>query len=236
MEKIIPNFTNDNMFDKISLKQFNETYKTTNIVTIPEFISSKVLQEIKNEIENYQWWSYAILPDNNIWTVKYDSKISPENINECSHNLDIKNFCYRFRRSINNHWDTCVCISCRLNETVKSDEVTNLLCKIVGVNKLTIGESFLSNYSKDDFLSLHHDIKKGDIAVTFSLTYNWHPTFGGILHFCDENKNIYKSVVPSLGSVNIFKLDPNNGIDHFVSCVNVDKHRYTYTVWYNIIS
>lgn len=68
----------------ISLKQFYETYKTTNIVTIHEFSSSKVLQEIKN----YQWWSYAILPDNNIWTVKYDNKISPENINECSYNLD----------------------------------------------------------------------------------------------------------------------------------------------------
>ncbi len=235
-KKYMPNFTNDNVFEKISLKNVCDIYKTTNIVTIPEFISNKVLQEIRHEVENYQWWSYAMTPNNNIWNVKYDNGISHENINECLFNLENKSFCYRFRRSTNDHYDTCICVSCKLRETVNSDQVTNLLCEIVGANKLTIGESFLSNYGKDDFLSLHHDINKGDIAVTFSLTYDWHPAFGGILNFCDENKNIYKSVVPCLGSVNIFKLDPTNGIDHFVSCVNVCKNRYTYTAWYNVIS
>lgn len=235
MEGIVSNFTNDNMFEKTSISCFNETYNLTGIVTIPNFISHKILQEIKNETENYPWWRYAILPDKNNWTVKYDDNISPENIFECLHNLTSKNFCYRFRRSISDHWGTCQCIACRLRNTVKSDEVTGVLCKIVGANKLSLGESFLSDYGRDDFLSLHHDGNKGDISVTFSLTHDWDPTFGGILQFCDENKNIYKSIVPSLGSVNIFKLNPNNGLAHFVSCVNVDKHRYTYTAWYNII-
>jgi Rps23 Pro-64 3,4-dihydroxylase Tpa1-like proline 4-hydroxylase len=254
MEKIISGFINKNKFDFLvkackdspgseaseensldELNEFNEIYKKTNIVTIPNFISDDVLQKIKNEIENYQWWTYAMIPNNNIWAIKYDDNLKEENAEECLLNLEKKNFSYRFRRSTNNHYNTCLCISCRLNETVGSNEVTDLLSKIVGVKKLSMGEGFLSNYSKDDFLSLHHDIKKGDIAVTFSLTYDWDPTYGGILHFCDENKNIYKSVVPRLGSVNIFKLDPENGIDHFVSCVNVNKSRYTYTVWYNIV-
>jgi Rps23 Pro-64 3,4-dihydroxylase Tpa1-like proline 4-hydroxylase len=123
-----------------------------------------------------------------------------------------------------------------LEATISSFHVTDLLSKIVGCRYLIPREIFISNYGKDDFLSIHHDIKKGDIAVTFSLAYDWNPVYGGILHFCDKDNNIYKSVVPTLGSVNIFKLDPENGIDHFVSCVNVNKNRYTLTAWYDVIN
>jgi len=98
------------------------------------------------------------------------------------------------------------------------------------------GEMFVSNYGNGDFLSVHHDQNKGNIAVTFSLNTDWHPTYGGILHFCDKDKNIYKSISPNNGSVNIFKINQEVGIDHFVSQVVVDKSRYSLIVWYNIIN
>ena len=72
-----------------------------------------------------------------------------------------------------NHYDTCFCVSCRLNATVKSPEFTDTLSKIIGCINLKPNEVFLSNYGKDDFLSLHHDINKGDIAVTISFTYEY---------------------------------------------------------------
>jgi Rps23 Pro-64 3,4-dihydroxylase Tpa1-like proline 4-hydroxylase len=233
--KKIHNFLNEDINNKHVIDLYNKMYKDTSIITIPNFISSDVLQNIKSEIENYQWWSYSIIPNNDKWDVKYTHLLTDENKLELSNNLEKKRFAYRFKRSSTNHYDTCYCISCRLNETITSDEVTNLLCKIVGCKKINPGEIFLSNYSKDDFLSIHHDKNKGDLSVTFSLTYDWDPSYGGILHFCDEDKNIYKSIVPKLGSVNIFKLDPENGIKHFVSCVNVEKNRYTLTAWYYIV-
>jgi Rps23 Pro-64 3,4-dihydroxylase Tpa1-like proline 4-hydroxylase len=236
MSKVISNFINNELINNEEMiNKYNKIYQETNIVTIHEFISFDVLKEIKTEIENYKWWSYAITPNNNIWNVQYKDEISSENIKECINNLENKNFTYRFKRCLGNHYNTCQCISCRLTETVSSINVTELLCKIVGCKKLSSGEIFLSNYGKDDFLSIHHDIKKGDITATFSLTYDWHPTYGGLLNFCDENNNIYKSITPNLGSVNIFKLDETNGIDHFVSTVNVNKNRYTISAWYNII-
>jgi Rps23 Pro-64 3,4-dihydroxylase Tpa1-like proline 4-hydroxylase len=111
----------------------------------------------------------------------------------------------------------------------------DLIAKIVGCKHLIPQEIFLSNYGKDDFLSIHHDLNKGDIAVTFSFSYDWHPTYGGILHFCDDNNNIYKSIVPVLGSVNIFKVDKEKGITHFVSQVNVNKNRYSLVAWYTLV-
>ena len=232
----ISSFINNKMNDNTKITQYNKVYNETNIVCIPNFISESVLQDIRYEIENYPWWKYAMIPNNNEWNAKYEENISEENVNECSRNLEYGNFSYRFRRTMGEHYSTCYCVSCKLRDTVSSFPVTDLLCKIVGCRNMKPGEIFLSNYGKDDFLSIHHDKNKGDIAVTFSFTYEWMPVYGGILHFCDGDKNIYKSIVPKLGSVSIFKIDPNNGIDHFVSSVNVNKHRYTLSAWYYIIN
>jgi len=233
--KKIENFLNSDIDNKCLIDLYSKMYKDTSIITIPNFISLDVLENIKSEIENYKWWVYSIIPENDTWDMKYIDELTHENKLELFNNLEKKNFCYRFKRSLKDHFDTCYCISCRLKETICGDEITDILCKIVGCKKLIPGEIFLSNYGKDDFLSVHHDKNKGDLSVTFSLTYDWDPTYGGILHFCDEDKNIYKSIVPKLGSVNIFKLDPKNGIQHFVSSVNVDKNRYTFTAWYYIV-
>ena len=236
MKKSFDNFINKNIIDnKENIKKYNKIYNEKSIITIPSFISDNILNEIRKDIENYKWWKYAVLSKNTENKPIYSENISIESIQDCHDTLLSKNFSYRFKRCLGNHYKTCCCISCRLNDTIRSFPITDLLCKIIGCRNMIPGEIFLSNYGKDDFLSIHHDINKGDISVTFSLTYDWNPTYGGILHFLDDNKNIHNSIIPELGSVNIFKLDPKKGLNHFVSMVNVDKNRYTLTAWYKII-
>lgn len=235
LKNTIPNFVNNDMITLPNITKYNKMYKDESIVTIPNFISYDVLGSIKHEIENYKWWSYATIPTNNKWIVHYAQDISKQTSDHCDEAFINKLFTYKFRRCLGNHYDTCTCISCRLNATVKSFPFTDILCKIIGCRNLKPREVFLSNYGKNDYLSLHHDINKGDITVTISFTYDWDPVYGGILHFCDDDKNIYKSIVPKLGNINIFKLDLSKGIDHFVSTVNVDKNRYTLVAWYQYI-
>lgn len=237
-KKSIADFINTKMNNDDHIQKYNEIYKNTNIVTIPNFISENVLEKIRSEIENYAWWSYTILPNNNVWETKeyaniYDPALY-ERFAECNKNLENKYFTYRFKREFGNHFQQCMCIACRLHDTVSSFPVTDMLSKIVGCKNMVPNEMFLSNYGKDDFLTIHHDIKKGDIAVTFSFCYDWYPCYGGILHFCDDDNNIYKSIVPKLGSVNIFRIDLEKGINHFVSSVNVNKNRYTLIAWYSL--
>jgi hypothetical protein len=236
MKKSFPNFINKNVIDnKENIEKYNKIYNKKNIITIPSFISENILDEIKKDIENYKWWTYAILSKNTQYQPSYSENINIESIQNCNDTLLSKNFSYRFKRCLGKHYTTCWCVSCRLRDTVSSFHVTDLLCKIVGCRNMIPGEIFLSNYGKDDFLSTHHDINKGDISVTFSLTYDWDPTYGGILHFVDDDNNIYNSIIPKLGSVNIFKLNQKKGLNHFVSTINVNKNRYTLTAWYNII-
>jgi Rps23 Pro-64 3,4-dihydroxylase Tpa1-like proline 4-hydroxylase len=239
MSKEIPDFINKKFYIREFIDYYNKLYKTDNVVNIPDFISSNVSKDIRDEIENYDSWVYSILPnDINDGSVKFADKISIEDISRCQYHLEQKDFCYRFKRTSINHPQECMCICCRLTETIKCRKITDLICKIIGVNSILLtnrAACFLSNYSKDDFLSMHTDGKKGDISVTFSFTDDWEPSYGGILHLCDNKQNIYRSIVPKLGSLNIMRLSPSMGIPHFVSCVNVNKNRYTLTTWYKII-
>jgi Rps23 Pro-64 3,4-dihydroxylase Tpa1-like proline 4-hydroxylase len=216
------------------IEKYKTDYKETGIVVIPSFISDDILKGITYELDNYEWWVYSIRPYNNIDETVFLNKFPTDSYNECLNHHENNVFCYRFKRSYGIHYTTCICISCRLEEFAKSEYVMDTICKIIDCPTIVPNEIFISNYGKDDFLSIHHDIGKGDISATFSLTEDWNPSWGGVLHFCDESKNIYKSVSPQFGSLNLFRLDTEFGLDHFVSTVSVNRNRYTLTAWYTI--
>lgn len=232
--RTIPRFIS--MTDE-SIEEYLTIYKKTKMVYIPNFISEHLSNEIDLELNNYKWWIYAIMPNNNIWEPSYyaiDSASLNDRFIECQMKLENKEFAYRFKRGTWNHYDTCNCITCKLNDTVRSFHFTDTLCKIIGCRNLINEETFVSSYGKDDFINMHHDKKKGNIAITISLSLDWHPTYGGILHLCDNN-NIINSICPKWGSLFLFYLDSQDGMNHFVSSVTVKKNRYTLIAWYTIV-
>lgn len=234
-KRYITDFLNPDI-KNIDLTKYSEEFQKNNIISIPNFISKPFLEKVKSEFENYQWWSYSIIPNNNIWQCNnyrpFSDDIMKDRFLECHNNLENKNFCYRFKKDLNDHYTTCPCMACQMYDTVKSFPITSILCKIAGVKNIIPGEMFISNYGKDDFITMHHDLSKGDLAVTFTFSYDWIPEYGGILHLCDDDNNIITSIVPKLGSLNIFRIQPIVGTKHFVSTVNVDKNRYSLLAWY----
>jgi hypothetical protein len=236
-KRAYPLFINDSSITENALQRYKDIYDKEHIVTIPDFISQELLTELRSQLDTFKWWVYAIKCSNK--APEYFSDLLDPVIRtkqELAYaDLSSRTFAYRFKRTLGGHYATCSCVECRLCDTVKSFPVTDMLSKIVGCRDMVANEIFLSNYGKDDFLNIHHDKDKGDIAVTFSLSYDWNPTYGGILHFVDSDKNIYKSISPTLGSINIFRVTPGTGIDHFVSSVTVDKNRYMISAWYKFI-
>ena len=232
---LIPNFINEGIdYEKYSKMYYNDN----RIVSIPNFVSSEVLDSLRNEINSFIFPEYSIVPVDNHWEMKTynpcDENIK-ERFDECDFHLLAQNFTYRFKRTFSNHIVNCPCVHCRLHYTVTSYSFTDAICKVVGCKKLSHGEYFLSCYSKNDFLTTHHDNGKGDIAVTIYFTHNWNPNYGGVLHFCDKDKNIYKSISPKEGSLNIFHVSGEEEKDHFVSQVAVNKNRIAFSIWYTIL-
>ena len=146
------------------------------------------------------------------------------------------NFAYRFKRTLDDHYENCYCIQCKFKEYFLKDEIKDKLANIVGCNKIKFEETFCSRYDNGDYLSIHHDKGNGDYAFIFQLTENWNPTFGGLLHFYDsEKKEIYKTINPKFNSLTIFKIKNVPITDHFVSTNTSSSSRHAFTGWFSIV-
>lgn len=236
-KKAFDTFTNPMLDTKETIEKYNKQLKDEKIINIPNAILKEVLTTVKPLLDEYKYWTYSIKNSSTNSPKEFynlnDPEIS-EQFKKCKSDYESLIFSYRFKKAIQTaHYDTCRCIVCKITHTIKSFPFTDSLSKIVGCNNLIPGEIFMSNYGENDFLNMHHDKAKGDIAVTISFTYDWNPTYGGILHFTDANNNIYKSVVPKEGDINIFLLEPGKGLNHFVSTVTTNKNRYMISSWYS---
>lgn len=118
-----------------------------------------------------------------------------------------------------------------MNNTLSSQLFIEILEKISGLKALVCNEINISYYSKDDFISIHADQNKGGFAITLSFTDDWHATYVGLLNFCDFSFNNTETLIPSLGTLCMFKIIENTS-HHFVSKVNVNKNRFVVSAWY----
>ena len=135
---------------------------------------------------------------------------------------------------------TSSCIIFGLEISVQIAKISHSTIIQLRSNGLSLGGSFarnlyctevnIANYTKGDFINIHRDSGKGKFAVTLSLTSDWNPSYGGLLHFVDGS-NVIDTVVPHLGNIVIFEI--NEKSDHFVSPVNVEKNRYMISAWYD---
>ena len=145
-------------------------------------------------------------------------------------------FCYKFKRTIDDHYPNCYCIQCTTKSIFNTNEIKDKLAEIVGVNKIKLEETFCSKYDNGDYLSLHHDKGNGDYAFIFQLTKDWNPTFGGLLNLYDsESDEVYKTITPKFNSLTIFKIKNVPITDHFVSMNTSSSSRYAFTGWFSIV-
>jgi len=217
------------------IQDYEEKFHKHNRIIVPNFLNKEISINIKNQLEKYPWWSYAIknhTSKNPIYFGNLNDKNLQQHFKHCEIDNREKYFSYRFKRHIGEHYNTCVCCCCRLMATLKSCNFIQCIESLTGINRLIANELNIAYYSKGDFINVHADQNKGDIAITLSFTDDWHPAYGGNLHFLDENLNIIETVVPSLSTLCIFRIIENKSL-HFVSRVNVDKNRFMISAWYS---
>lgn len=217
--------------------------KKETIFLINEFlVHNQAKSLIKQLIDvNKTWWDVSIFPnkENKLSSLRFTDTLYTEESYKTlrAHALSCFNrgeFSYMFKRS-GKHFDMCSCAMCKLRRLFDSSEVKEALSQIVGEQVTELNETFCSKYETGDYLSIHHDKKKGDYAFVFQLTEDWNPSYGGLLHFYDEStKKVYETVNPIFNSLTIFKLKGVADTDHFVSA-NASTHtRYAFTGWFSV--
>ncbi len=201
--------------------------------------ADKFEEGIKNLPNN--WFDYCLLSRGHEFDTKFfnynegieDSEEFKEIEKKCRNSYTDGFFAYKFQRTDRPHHLDCWCKLCDLNKYFRSEEVFRKISEIIGEEVDIINESFISKYKRGDYLTIHHDAKKGDYAFIYQLTKDWNPVYGGLLHFVD-NKKVYKTIVPEYNSISIFKIKDTPNTDHFVSEITVDKTRMAYTGWFSV--
>lgn len=210
---------------------------------IPDFLEKELAEEMYECVHQIptDWFCRTIMPTKDEFkmtpytetTELSDNTEFQEVLAKCEETFEKSEFAYRFRRTFKNHFETCYCGVCKFDKLFSSPEILHRFSNIVNEKVISLGETFLSKYQKDDFLSTHHDKGKGHFAFIYQLTKDWNPCHGGLLTFVEGNE-VKKIISPHFNSLSIFRIKDVPITDHFVSRVVVNKSRIAYTGWFMI--
>ncbi|HBY66589.1 MAG TPA: hypothetical protein DEG69_01725 [Flavobacteriaceae bacterium] len=210
----IPNFLEKDFADKCHTFYFNEMPET--------------------------WFKVASTPNedgDSPKTQNYSDNTSPQ-FNHVSSVFNNGGFSYFFHRTINDHKSDCPCFECVIRSFFSSNEMLNFLSALTKKDISTTSEHFTSWYKKNNFLSAHHDDKKGSIGVVLDFAKNWNPVFGGNLYLLEDDWfEVKKVIVPKFNNLKVFDIpEKKNGVPHFVSTVVADnlpnRKRIAFGGWY----
>jgi Rps23 Pro-64 3,4-dihydroxylase Tpa1-like proline 4-hydroxylase len=205
-----------------------------------DFLPEHQAEYLSNSIINTKedWWSYAIKHSATEKVLYYKNNIQQREALlgvQPTINLSFVNgqFTYKFKRSTK-HVDSCNCYECTFRQTyLESKEFKDFISKEAEIENPKIYETFVSVYERGDFLSMHHDGKRG-VAFIFNLTKNWLPEYGGLLNVVQED-GTYKAIVPEYNSLVLLTNLGETGTNHFVSEISAiaPRARLAISGWYN---
>ena len=90
---------------------------------------------------------------------------------------------------------------------VNSDEVLSLVSAICGRNDLHSADAHFTRYTSGQYLTRHKDdiaVEGRRIAYVLSVTRDWHPDWGGLLHFYEDDGRPRDFWVPVFNTLNLF--------------------------------
>ena len=164
-------------------------------IFIQDFLDEKTSESLYEKILNVpkDWWHNTLFPTlqgiENIRDSESNNLEIQEKRKKILDNFNSGGFSYCFKRSVGDHYETCFCGCCEVLRFFNTDEMKFKFSTLVGENVTKMNETFCSKYEHGDYLSIHHDQKKGDYAFVYQLTKNWNPIYGGILNFWNSKKN-----------------------------------------------
>jgi Rps23 Pro-64 3,4-dihydroxylase Tpa1-like proline 4-hydroxylase len=106
----------------------------------------------------------------------------------------------------------------RFADFLSSPPVLDMLMAITGSNDLVFADCQATRYRSGDFLTPHNDELDGmhrRFAYVLSLTLNWLPRWGGLLHSVDTTGGVDETIAPRFNALSLFAI----GQSHYVSQV-----------------
>jgi len=92
-------------------------------------------------------------------------------------------------------------------EYLNGDEMLNFVRRVTGTDDLYSADAQYTRYIAGQFLTRHRDIVSGNdrrIAYVLGFSKNWHPDWGGLLQFYEEDGTPRNAWTPQFNCMNLF--------------------------------
>jgi SM-20-related protein len=112
------------------------------------------------------------------------------------------------------------------------DVMQKLVADITSLN-VKGAESQFTRFTVGQYLTRHRDTLEGNkrlLAFVLSLSRGWHPDWGGLLHFYNEDGEIEETWTPRFNTLQIFDIRQIHGVSVVAPCA--PRGRYSLTGWF----
>jgi Rps23 Pro-64 3,4-dihydroxylase Tpa1-like proline 4-hydroxylase len=215
--------------------ELKNKYDNNNILLIPDIFVNDFAELLFKYSLTEKNWVLACGIDK----VRYENNIVATNKQkndllgiEVNKAYSQNHFSYIFHRTMNNKNPSL--IEQNIRSALESYNFLTLLNNITGMNLTKLSTMFMSKYKPGHFLSPHSDKGNGRLAFVISLSKDWKPQYGGLLHFLNGDRTqVIDTVCPIFNNMVIFKVDDIEK-PHYVSHVspNVMFNRISISGWF----
>jgi hypothetical protein len=235
---------------QLSPSDLKSSFGTQRSIEVYDFLvaedADKLFQFFTKEMPDHWWYTSTLAKggkDSGYNEGVTHTRRFTQNLKTCNdltlqanNSFHEKNFCYSFDRTLDDHVENCICEECAFRKFISSEKLLKFVNGVTGMDISEPKEVFASRYRAGQFLSPHHDNKKGKIGFVYSLSKNWKPEWGGNLFFMEEDYRTVKKVVqPTFNRLVMFDIVSRNGVPHFVSQVvpGTKQGRISITGWFS---
>jgi SM-20-related protein len=116
---------------------------------------------------------------------------------------------YVMRRSVKNSANENLRYLYRVFEYINSDEMLQFIGRITGRNDLKSADAQFTRFISGQFLTRHRDVIAGkgrQLAYVLGFSEAWHPDWGGLLQFYEQDGTPEETWVPRFNCLNLFAI------------------------------
>ena len=116
---------------------------------------------------------------------------------------------------------------------LNTTKILELVSSITQNINLNYADGQATRYRSGDFLTRHTDNIPGEtrqIAYVLGMTENWHPDWGGLLQFFQQNGEPTNSWSPEYNSLTLFDVKKIHSVTSIAPFT--ERNRYSITGWY----
>ncbi|MEJ2129630.1 MAG: 2OG-Fe(II) oxygenase family protein [Woeseiaceae bacterium] len=140
---------------------------------------------------------------------------------------------YQMRRAQPTEGDDKLTFLHSLFEFVNSEQMLSLISQISGRKDINSADAHFTRYTSGQYLTRHTDNITAEgrrIAYVMSFTKDWHPDWGGLLHFYESDGAPRDFWVPVFNSLNLFDVRHTHSVSYVTPFAR--NQRLSLTGWF----